>query len=366
MGYRARSLTAHLQERYDIRIAYCKGDKLRSIFSFIRFLVQLKPTISYVFDMSYSGVLAAWLYRIPFRNCLIVDTGDAIYELVRSTGSRGWLGLWLTKRFEKFSFRMANGIVVRGRFHQQWLSEKGIKAEVVQDGVDARQFAHFKDEHLRTRYKLDDVLTLGLVGSSVWSEKLGMCYGWELVETIRLLKDAPVKGIIIGDGSGISHLKAFCQKYSIEDKILFLGYVPYEKLPSYLNMIDVCLSTQTNNLVGQVRTTGKLPLYLAAGRYILASAVGEAALVLDKEMLVEYEGIKDDQYPQRLAERVQGILEHPEVLERSAGNVALARKYFDYSILAERMGDFIEATVNIHRTRSMKDEHSRKGGATQH
>jgi hypothetical protein len=51
--------------------------------------------------------------------------------------------------------------------------------------------------------------------------------------------------------------------------------------------MDICLSTQTNDVVGWVRTTGKLPLYLAAGRYVLASRVGEAARVLPEEMLVD-------------------------------------------------------------------------------
>ena len=81
---------------------------------------------------------------------------------------------------------------------------------------------------------------------------------------------------MIGGGSGVPHLKALCKLYEIEDRILFLDHIPYDELPQYLNLLDICLSTQTNNLVGQVRTTGKLPLYLATRPYILASDVGEA------------------------------------------------------------------------------------------
>src|SRR5439155_17871072 len=108
-----------------------------------------------------------------------------------------------------------------------------------------------------------------------------------------------VKGVVIGDGSGLPILRARCREYGIEDRVLFLGRLPYEELPRYLGLIDVCLSTQTNDLVGQVRTTGKLPLYLAAGRYVLASRVGEAARVLDADMLVDHDGQVDTGYPQR-------------------------------------------------------------------
>ena len=342
MGYRARSLAAHLQSRYDIRLAYREGNKIAALFKFLSFLRHLKPEVTYVFDMSYAGVLGAWFYKLVSGNRLIVETGDAIYELMRSTGNRGLLGLWLTRWFEKFSLRAASRIVVRGRFHQLWLSEMGLTADVIQDGVDTREFTPFDARELRRQHGLDEVLTVGFVGSTVWSEKLQMCYGWELVEMLSLLKQAPVRGIIIGDGSGLAQLKARCHEYGIEDKVLFLGYVPYQQLPRCLNLIDVCLSTQTNDLVGQVRTSGKLPLYLATGRYVLASEVGEAALVLDQEMLLKYEGVKDQQYPQRLAERIENILADPRRLERAAGHVALAKEFFEYSKLAERLSSVIE------------------------
>ena len=170
-----------------------------------------------------------------------------------------------------------------------------------------------------------------------------MCYGWDLIEMLRLLKDRPVKGVMIGSGSGITRLKFLCREYGIEDKILFLGHVLYGELPRHLNLIDICLSTQTNNLVGQVRTTGKLPLYLAAGRYILASNVGEAAIILDEEMLVDYQGTKDQNYPLRLSQRVLSVLDHPEKLECVARNIALAKTRFDYAILADRMKQILRA-----------------------
>lgn len=342
MGQRAREMAARLSSQFEIHIAYRSQNKIASTLNFFRFLRRVRPSVSYVFDMAYAGVLGAALYRFLFRNCLIIETGDAIYELARSTGGRSWLGLWLTRWLENFSLRRADRIVVRGSLHARALAEKGIDAEVIQDGVDTVMFAPRDVSEIRRERKLDGLLTIGLVGSSVWSDKLQMCYGWELVEVLRLLKDKPVVGIMIGDGSGIPHLKERCREYGIKERVRFWGYVPFAELPEKLNLIDVCLSTQTNNLVGQVRTTGKLPLYLAAGRYVLASNVGEASLVLGQEMLVEYEGVKDNHYPERLAERINAILEHPEKLRCSLNNVAVAQKYFDYSMLSERLAQVIK------------------------
>lgn len=345
MAIRARSFAAHLSGTFRIEIAYREGNKIHAAQKFFGFLRRVKPALSYVFDMGYSGVIAASLYKKLASNKIIVDTGDAIYELARTASGRGRVGVEMTRRLEDFSCRIADGIVVRGTMHKTWLAGKGIYSEVVNDGVDTKQFAPQDVSKLRTELGLDGVLTIGLVGSSIWSEKLGMCYGWELVELLRLLKDKPVKGVFIGGGSGIDHLKSLCRQYGIEDKIDFLGHVLYEELPAYLNTIDVCLSTQTNNLVGQVRTTGKLPLYLSTGRYVLASDVGEASLVLDDEMRVPYFGLKDDDYPARLCERAQAILDDPRRLAKGQANVGIARHRFEYEVLARRLADYIESVV---------------------
>jgi glycosyltransferase involved in cell wall biosynthesis len=152
-----------------------------------------------------------------------------------------------------------------------------------------------------------------------------------------LLRGLPIKGIVIGDGSGLEKLKARARECGIEDRIIFLGRIPYAQLPRYLNLIDVCLSTQTNDAAGEVRTTGKLPLYLATGRHVLASRVGEAALLLPDNMLVDYNNTIDSEYPQRLAERIRAISRDSQLMRGSQANRALALQHFDYSVLGRRL-----------------------------
>ena len=341
MGERARAFQSHLSNRYDIRVAYRSKRKVSSLVRFILFLARTKPQIAYVFDMSYSGVFAALLYKLVSGSCLIVDTGDAIYELAQSMGRSG-IKLWLTRLLEKLSFTASDRIVVRGTFHQRLLAEKGIPAELIRDGVDTNQFAPPSADRVR---KLDRTLTVGVVGASIWNTKLQWCYGLELVETLRLLKDLPVRGIVIGDGSGITRLESLCVRYGIQDRVSFPGRVPYNALPAQLHLIDVCLSTQTNDVVGQVRTTGKLPLYMAAGRYVLASRVGEAALVLNEDMLIEHTGPVDAGYAQKLARKIASLVDNPEKLARGLENISVAKSQFDYSVLAERMAELFDRSA---------------------
>jgi glycosyltransferase involved in cell wall biosynthesis len=337
VGHRARSFAKRLSPEYSIVIHYRSRRKLASLFRFAFGLWRDKPRLVCVFDLSYSGVLAALLYRRAARCPVVVETGDAITELAKSMG-RGRLGVWLTNLLEETATREADFIVVRGTRHRELLRENGIeRVEVISDGVETSEVRPVPAETLRRELGLDDQLVIGFVGSVVWSERLRLCYGWELIELLRLLRDEPVKGIVIGDGSGLVKLKAKAREYGVEAKVLFLGAVPYEKVSHYLSAMDLCLSTQTNDVVGQVRTTGKLPLYLACGKFVLASRVGEAALVLPPEMLVDYEGVVDEEYPRKLCQRVLLVLANRQLLTKGAENVDRAKQYFDYSVLAERM-----------------------------
>src|SRR5207249_2750847 len=133
MGVRARSFAERLAGEYDIHIAYRSAAKVRTIFRFFWLLLRLRPSLCYVFDMGFSGVLAAGMYR-PLSRCrIVVDTGDAIHELSRLSGSRGRVGLWLTKLLEDFALSTSHRVVVRSHFHREWLAKRGIHAEVIPD-----------------------------------------------------------------------------------------------------------------------------------------------------------------------------------------------------------------------------------------
>ena len=290
MGERARAFARELAADFDCHVVYRHGGKLAAAWRMACELWTIRPHICYVLDMAASGVAAAGVYRLVTGTPWYVDTGDAIVALGKALG-RGPMAMFATRVLELFALRASSGVVVRGSYHKELLARRGITATFIPDGVDLEQFAPPKDQKPKGP---TDPLVIGMVGSVVWSPVHQSCYGWELVEIVKQLQGTigrPVRGIMVGDGSGLPRLKERCQQLGIEGLVEFAGQVPYAELPGWLHRMDICLSTQTNDVVGWVRTTGKLPLYLAAGRFVLASRVGEAARVLPEEMLVDGEGI---------------------------------------------------------------------------
>jgi len=105
--------------------------------------------------------------------------------------------------------------------------------------------------------------------------------------------------------------------------------------------MDVCLSTQTNDMVGRLRLTSKVPLYLACGKYILASDVGEVRHILPEDMRLDYKGPKDTHYPVRLAAALEDLLTNRDLLKNAISLRKLALEKFDYRILSKQVEDII-------------------------
>jgi glycosyltransferase involved in cell wall biosynthesis len=325
---------------FDCGIVYRIGGKLTAVERMSRGLAAARPDICYVLDCGASGVAAAGLHRLRAGTPFVLDTGDAVVELGRALG-RSRAGIAATRALERFALRSAAAIVVRGSFHQDLLAAGGVRATFIPDGVAVDQFAPNGRVNRTQR-----PLTIGLVGSSVWAPANQTCYGWELVELVRLLRDQfAIRGVIIGDGSGIEVLRRRCLEYGIADVVEFAGRLPFTELPSRLREFDICLSTQTDDLIGNVRTTGKLPLYLAAGRFVLASSVGEAARVLPPDMLVKFHGSHDPGYPARLATRIEVLIAAKTDFSHRPECVALAREHFEYNRLAPRVESVLDGVL---------------------
>lgn len=345
MGQRAAAFAARLARTWEIRTAYRRGGRLASVAPLSAWLWRQRADAVWVFDMALAGVLAGMAGRLRGTR-LIVDTGDAITALARQSRLRGPVGLAATALLERTADRVADALVVRGSAHARMYVERGRDAVVIPDGVDVEQFASASDAG-RVRASLDagEALVVGVLGSVVWNPSLGLTYGWDLVEALAELRDVPVVGVVIGDGSGVPHLAARAAELGVAGRLRLVGRQPYDSLPGWLAACDVCLSTQTNDVVGQVRTTGKLPLYMASGRYVLASRVGEAARVLPPEMLLEYAGTLDRTYPIRLAAALRSLAAARSRLGAGHALIDVARREFSYDALAVRVDTVLRRVV---------------------
>lgn len=348
LDIRAHSLFDRLADRFESTIVCHVGGPTRRITTFVRALRATRPDCIYVMDPIYAAVAATCFYRTIRRVHVVVDTGDLVRDLAQEMGHLGRAGLMIVGNAEQAALKMANAIVVRGGTYRDLLLERGYSSvETIPDGVDCKQFYPMDVSDWRARFGFSaDDLVIGTVGTLNWNLRRKTCYGWEMVEALAWLRDLPAKGWVIGDGDGKAKLQARAQELGVEHRIIFTGQMPYAQLPQSINAMDIALLTQSVSPIANVRTTGKLPLYLACDRYIIASRVGEAARVLESEMLLDYHGMsRDENYPIKLAGKIRLLVSQREQLQLNGRHAALARQRFDYAILARQLANTLDRAL---------------------
>jgi hypothetical protein len=294
--------------------------------------------VLYLVDVGRSTAPLAVLGRILGKR-VILDTGDAVFALARSLGDRSLGGMILIGAGEQMALRSANEIVVRGRAHAALVPGPATHipdlAPIDAGPVDGSE--------VRRDLDLDESFVVGLVGSLILSPRRRISYGWDLIEALPLV-DGSVEALIVGDGTGLEPLRERARSLGVISRCRFVGRVPTNRIYAYIGAMNAAISTQTNDLVGRVRTTGKLPLYLACGCPVIASHVGEAMRLLGPHgWTVSYTGVVDYTYPSRLAAAIEAWRLDPagEPARREMAR-QIAAAEFDPEEMRARLGGVIE------------------------
>jgi glycosyltransferase involved in cell wall biosynthesis len=151
-----------------------------------------------------------------------------------------------------------------------WQPESGVEVTPTDHGREA----------LRARLGIaGDDIVFGIVGSIEWTRRRSYCYGLELVAALGRVERSDIVVVVVGDGSGLTHLKELAGRAS--SRVVFPGRVPREEVPLYLRAMDIASLPQSVDGVGAFRYTTKVSEYLAAG---LPLVTGEIPLSYDLDI----------------------------------------------------------------------------------
>jgi len=117
-------------------------------------------------------------------------------------------------------------------------------------GIDFHKFRPMSKEKVRKNLGLKTKETYILYVGAFTKSK-GLDY---LIYSLpEILEDYPnVVLLLIGDGYYRKRLESLCRKLEIKDKVRFLGYVEYDKLPYFYNAADVCVLPSLREGLGLV------------------------------------------------------------------------------------------------------------------
>ncbi|HET6314970.1 MAG TPA: glycosyltransferase family 4 protein [Chloroflexota bacterium] len=244
----------------------------------LRSAASRKPQAIYQRHTAYcvAGALLARVLRVP----LVLEFNSS--EVWKG---RYWGGLHLPRLaelVERINLRAADLIVVVSDVLRLELLAQGVPAERVlvnPNGVDPTHFSPTDGGSvLRTR--------LGLTSSVVtaFSGTFGVWHGIPaLAQAIpRVLAARPhARFLLLGDGP----LRRLVEPLAASSGVILTGLIPHTEVPSYLAAADILVSPHGRQADGGefFGSPTKLFEYMAAGRPIVASFVGQIAQVLEHE-----------------------------------------------------------------------------------
>ena len=212
-------------------------------------------------------------------------------------------------------------------------------------GADIERFnPDISGDSIRQKYKIEKPLIL----------YLGQLHGGQYVETFiqtasRLINDykKDLTFMIAGDGYQAGELKKLGQRLNLNGKLIFTGAIPHELVPQYIAAADVCLACFEENEVTLCKSPLKIVEYLASGKAIVASNVGEVPRMIGGAGILTPPGDINS-----LAEGVLKILQDP-VLKNNLEKLARERaeKEYNWAVTAGNLLNAYEKAIQIHKTK---------------
>jgi len=139
-------------------------------------------------------------------------------------------------------------------------------------GAHLEQFnPNISGVEIKNKYspKLPLVLYLGQLHGGQYAELL--------IKAAKLILENKVEAnfMIIGGGYRLGELKTLANSLGIEKNIIFTDKIAHELIPEYVAASDVCVACFEDNDITRCKSPLKIAEYLASGKAIVASNVGE-------------------------------------------------------------------------------------------
>ena len=148
-------------------------------------------------------------------------------------------------------------------------------------------------------------------------------------EFASLAPDKRCKLILIGGGELDSELRNLVTKMSLEDQVIFTGFVGFEDLPDYLAAADVLINPMKKSLVSDTALPNKVIQYLATSRSIVCTDLKGVGLTFG-----QYDGLHIVNSPEecitkalQLAGQIEEVdfTSNQKMLDRTFGPTAIKR-----------------------------------------
>jgi glycosyltransferase involved in cell wall biosynthesis len=161
----------------------------------------------------------------------------------------------------------------------------------------------------------------------------------------RVIEEIPsAKLLIVGDGPQRPVLEELITRYGLRETVTITGFEPYDMMPRYINMADVCINTFRVTDATRDIFPGKTVQFLACGKPFIATMLpGMTAVIPGEEQGVVYADKPEDMISETIS-----LLKSPERTEKlGKAGLAYVQRTHSFENIARQLEEYIiEAIEN--------------------
>jgi len=149
--------------------------------------------------------------------------------------------------------------------------------------------------------------------------------------------------MVIGEGYRLGELKELTRALGMVEHFIFTGHVPHSEIPQYLADADVCVACFEENDITKCKSPLKIVEYLACGKAIVASNVGEVRNMVGGVGVLAKPGDASS-----LAEGIMVLLGNKKLRESlGKGAVERSQRKYRWTVTAENILNAYNLAVNL-------------------
>ena len=296
----------------------------------IRLQWQHKYDIVWGMMANYAG-LVAFLFQSIFRQVkylLTLQSGDSNAFL--------WIRTWFWYPLYRLIYTRADIIQVISQYLANRARKYGFRGNIqfVPNGADLAGFnTYFSPEELNNLkselgFQKDDII---LVTTSRLVKKNAID---DVIKALPNL-DNNIKFLIIGTGKLEKSLKKLTKELKVDNRVVFYGFVPHDKISIYLHMSDIFIRPSLTEGLGNSFLEAmlcKLP--------IIATEVGGIKDFLVNEVTGMACGVNN---PKSIVDAVNKLLHDDNLKDKIIKNgFETVKREYDWELVAEKMKHIFE------------------------
>lgn len=235
--------------------------------------------------------------------------------------------------------RLYDGIFCISKFLIDFYDKRGFRREricLVPSTVDTGRFNHHFSPPLTFNY----ILYVG----SLTIQKDGVNI---LIDSFARISDKypELRLVLIGEADTLKEemmLKGLVSSLKIDsERVVFLGKLPRNDIPAYLYNAEILALARPQNIISDAGFPSKLTEYLATGKPVVVTRVGEIPVYLQDN---ETAFLSEPDNPEAFADKLDFVLSNSAFAQEvGSRGKDLTATVFNYSYQAKRILEFIKS-----------------------